>query len=196
MRKSYRELARQRREEDILGIAAHLIRENGYHSLNMDELSEHVGISKSTLYQHFRSKEEMVQRVINNSFSQIEAHLHSIDGEPLDRLESLLRYVLADSQKPGGFTGAFVRGEVVSFFRDDAVIIDQMRDMHIHLSQLIHEGKERGQIRADLSEALIVGSLFSMIGLLHAPMLVAEAHDTASIIDQIVHMWRRGISAD
>ena len=49
---SYKEIERQRREEDILHVAERLLLERGYGNLNMDELADAVGISKPTLYQH------------------------------------------------------------------------------------------------------------------------------------------------
>ena len=55
---SYKERSRLRREQDILRTAARMIRDNGYANLNMDDLADEVGISKPTLYQHFKGKDD------------------------------------------------------------------------------------------------------------------------------------------
>ena len=43
----------QNRERDIVLTAARIIHTDGFSRLNVDDLAKKVGISKSTLYQHF-----------------------------------------------------------------------------------------------------------------------------------------------
>ncbi len=71
-RHSYRDVERQRREKDILECAGKLLAERGYADLNMDDLAEAVGISKPTLYQHFKSKEDLVTQVVFQSYETME----------------------------------------------------------------------------------------------------------------------------
>lgn len=48
------------REERILGIARQQVLSQGYHGLNMDRIAEQIGVSKGTIYNHFRCKEEII----------------------------------------------------------------------------------------------------------------------------------------
>lgn len=50
----------------ILDHAARLLRGNGYHQTSLREIAEAVGIRKASLYHHFRSKEEIVEAVVND----------------------------------------------------------------------------------------------------------------------------------
>ncbi|SFC01737.1 DNA-binding transcriptional regulator, AcrR family [Bosea sp. CRIB-10] len=50
----------------ILDHAARLLRSNGYHQTSLREIAEAVGIRKASLYYHFRSKEEIVEAVVND----------------------------------------------------------------------------------------------------------------------------------
>src|SRR5688572_26251872 len=79
-KQSYKEREKQRREEEILTSAERLLMERGYANLNMDELAEYVGLSKPTLYQHFKSKEELAARVFMRGFEETESFL----AQPLD----------------------------------------------------------------------------------------------------------------
>ena len=46
--------------ERILGAAYELFSHRGVHDVGVDELVEHAGVAKATLYKHFRSKDELV----------------------------------------------------------------------------------------------------------------------------------------
>jgi TetR/AcrR family transcriptional regulator, cholesterol catabolism regulator len=52
--------APQSRRDQILGAAAQLIAEHGYHKTSMDAIALAVGIHKASLYHHFESKEAIV----------------------------------------------------------------------------------------------------------------------------------------
>ncbi|MBN2511257.1 MAG: TetR/AcrR family transcriptional regulator [Spirochaetales bacterium] len=53
-----------KKREDILDGAIAAFREYGYETVNMDQIAGKSGASKRTLYNHFSSKEELLQAVI------------------------------------------------------------------------------------------------------------------------------------
>ena len=46
--------------EHIINTAIELFREYGYHATGVDRIIDEAGVSKKTLYTHFRSKEELL----------------------------------------------------------------------------------------------------------------------------------------
>jgi len=46
--------------EQLINTAIELFREHGYHGTGIDKIVEKAGVSKKTLYTHFRSKEELL----------------------------------------------------------------------------------------------------------------------------------------
>src|SRR5689334_482556 len=94
-KQSYKERERNRREEEILATAERLLVERGYANLNMDELADVVGISKPTLYQHFKSKDELAAQVFLRGYYATEKFLaEPLDGPAIERLKSLTRWWL------------------------------------------------------------------------------------------------------
>src|SRR5215468_5145452 len=92
---SYKEIERQRREEEILTIAERLLMERGYENLNMDELAEEVGISKPTLYQYFNSKDELIAQALIHMIGKMEDFFsETTENSPLEQLEQFLRKML------------------------------------------------------------------------------------------------------
>src|SRR4051794_24864006 len=91
----YKEREKGRREHEILLNARRLIRESGYSALNMDDLADAVGISKPTLYQHFKSKEDLITHVLISGMEEIEADVCATDEKsPLACLKMGLRTIL------------------------------------------------------------------------------------------------------
>src|SRR5579859_8078369 len=92
---SYKEQEKQRREQEILQKASQLLIERGYSDLNMDELADMVGISKPTLYQHFKSKEELVSQVVIHSFDAIqEQFAQTVKGTPIEQLKQVFQWIV------------------------------------------------------------------------------------------------------
>ncbi len=53
-------MPRPSRREHLIETAITLFCEHGYHATGIDRLLETAGVSKKTMYQHFRSKEELI----------------------------------------------------------------------------------------------------------------------------------------
>src|SRR5947207_3100951 len=92
---SFKERERQRREQEILRVASQLLTERGYSNLNMDDLADVVGISKPTLYQHFKSKEDLVSQVLIESYTAMQAQIsETLTGTPLEKITKLFRHIV------------------------------------------------------------------------------------------------------
>jgi AcrR family transcriptional regulator len=194
-KKSYQERVRERREQDILRAASHLIHQHGYSNFSMDGLADEVGISKSTLYQHFNSKEDMVRRVVLKGFMRMQDYMDDADGEPIDCLESLMRYLLQSAHAPDGFATTLVRDEVMALFRHHPEIRQQTQKAYTHLNQWIDSARQQGQIRDDLANAVVVSTMFGMISVLDTPAsILDDPLSSDAIIDQAVSIWRQGVS--
>lgn len=52
--------------EKILAAAMRLFAENGYHATSVRQIAQEVGFRESSLYNHFHSKDEILQTVLSN----------------------------------------------------------------------------------------------------------------------------------
>ena len=59
-------MPRPSRREHIINIAIRLFREHGFHSTSIDKIIIEAEVSKKTLYNHFRSKDELILAVLRN----------------------------------------------------------------------------------------------------------------------------------
>lgn len=59
-------LSKEKRREQIKGIALKLFIDNGYSTTTMDEIVQAVGISKGGMYHHFSNKEEIFLELLKD----------------------------------------------------------------------------------------------------------------------------------
>jgi AcrR family transcriptional regulator len=84
--------ARSRRE--ILDVAKRLLAERGYTGMTVSRLSEMAGLSTSSIYWHFGSKDGVLAAVVEQGLQEFFAkrpRAADFDGEPLDRMAQMLK---------------------------------------------------------------------------------------------------------
>lgn len=90
---SLKEKQREERVALIREAAYALLNEKGYYDTSMDEIAARVGISKGTLYLHFKSKEELVFNIVDeeiNRFFLIVDEIMQRNSSVQSRLEQIL----------------------------------------------------------------------------------------------------------
>lgn len=81
---------------DIIDAAALLFHERGYHSTSMEDIAEHVGLAKPTLYHYFRGKDEILLEIHTAMIEVIlESHERRLPGGP-GRWAELLKGMMGD----------------------------------------------------------------------------------------------------
>lgn len=159
-----------RTRRSILEAAAHLASTDGLEGLSIGRLAEHVGISKSGLYAHFRSKEQLQLETIQTAGDIYMAQI----VEPALALPPGRRRLLAlcdnffDFLARGDFPGgcffmaaaldpARLRGHVRQ------MLADQQREWLELVEQCAREAQELSEIRTDLTPRQIAFDIESFL---------------------------------
>ena len=186
-KQSYKEQERQRRENEILRVAGEMLAERGYANLNMDELAEVVGISKPTLYQHFKSKEDLITQVIATNmknFSQFAAD--SMEGTPLERLTTMMRVMAKGRYKSTQLWGALNSESLWKAFRDNPTLIEQRNKFSERLFTMIDDAKAAGEISDALPTPLVARIVFCLQAAITDKHRLPEAVMTDAELDEVV----------
>ncbi|MCP5111061.1 MAG: TetR/AcrR family transcriptional regulator, partial [bacterium] len=87
------------RRTELLDIAQGLFVQNGYDSTPVSAILEAAGVAKGTFYHYFRSKEDLLDALVERMIELILTSMHaSINAEGLDGIEKLKAYFRASSQ--------------------------------------------------------------------------------------------------
>ena len=79
----------------IQQVAIELFTEHGYEATSLREIAEHLGVTKAALYYHFKSKDEIVQSLVDDQGALIEKLIEWAQEQPRTyemRREFLRRY--------------------------------------------------------------------------------------------------------
>ena len=88
---SQRDAAKNERRERIVDAAAALVREVGFDSVNMPQIAERAGVAPATLYNLFKTKSAIFQRVFDLDFQDFQKRVGSLQATgALDRLFAAL----------------------------------------------------------------------------------------------------------
>jgi len=80
----------------IQQIAVELFTEHGYEGTSLREIAERLGVTKAALYYHFKSKEDIIQSLVEDYQRQMDSLVDLARSEPRTaetRREILARYV-------------------------------------------------------------------------------------------------------
>ena len=83
--------------EKILHKATDLFLHRGFKSVTMDDLANEMGISKKTIYSHFKNKNVLVKATTDVLFCNICDGVDAIraqDGNPIEELYSIKKFVM------------------------------------------------------------------------------------------------------
>jgi AcrR family transcriptional regulator len=170
--------------ERILQHGLALMSQAGLTGVTLGMLAEQVGMSKSGLFAHFRSKEDvqigLLRYMAQFATAQVVQPAMSAD-EGLPRLQALVCNWFGWAQRaglPGGCpvaAGLFEFDDVEGAVRNEILAMErQWRDL---LTQLVQQAIERGHLRQDLDVEQFVWELCGIYLMHHAAQRFLRAAD-------------------
>ena len=154
----------------IIAAAAEAFDAHGYAATTVDEVAAKAGISKGSIYNYFRSKEELFEQVFLAVVSGLEADALQIFREPFPASEKLTRLLdfRCESMDQSKGVGRLVlefwataareqRGQLATTLRG---MYDRWREQVAGvLSEGVAQGEFRSEVNLPLAAALIVALL-------------------------------------
>ncbi|MFD0785566.1 TetR/AcrR family transcriptional regulator [Micromonospora azadirachtae] len=111
-------------EERILTTAAKLFYTHGLRGVGIDQVIAESGVAKSTLYVHFRTKEELIaaylRRTDDSWMAQLQAAAERAGDRPADQLVGLFDALLDAFDRHGFFGCPFVSAAVETSLDSEA----------------------------------------------------------------------------
>ena len=90
--------APQERRLEIIETAEKLFREKGYSNTSIEAIIQEMGVAKGTFYYYFKSKEDVLQAIVDHTLDQIVAMAEQVaNDESMDALTKM-ELILSNSQ--------------------------------------------------------------------------------------------------
>jgi AcrR family transcriptional regulator len=150
--------------ESLLGVAVKLFNERGYDGTSMEDLSRKLGITKSAIYHHVPSKQELLRLAVNRALDglfELTEELSSVPGRAVDRLEHLVRGSVLVLHDRLPFVTLLLRVRGNTKVERDA--LTRRREFDRIVTDLVAEAIEEGDLRPDIDPATAGRLLFGMV---------------------------------
>lgn len=152
-------------QQGILAVAVAAFNEYGYDATSIGMLAERLGLSKSAIYHHFGSKDEILDRALDSALSSLEAVVEDqprdAGGGAAERLERVLRgavHVLVD-QLPAVTLLLRVRGNT----EVERTALSRRRTFDRRITALVSAAQDEGALRDDIDASVAARLTFGMI---------------------------------
>src|SRR6266513_3218700 len=149
---------------------------HGFGSVTMDDLAEELGISKITLYAHFPGKFDLLEAVLADKLTGVEATLKEVTRAHPDDFPATLRDLLAGTQRElDEIKPSFVRDmrqKAPEVFK----LVERRRAALIqrYFGKFFVEGQRAGMVRKDVPVKLIIEILLATVQSILNPAKMEE----------------------
>lgn len=198
-RLSFKDQAFQLREDAILDAATRILAGKGFDLMTMDDVAGDVGISKPSLYKHFKSKDELVGaamiRLIDGALVFLDALPQELTA--LKRLRSMLEWALNVRLKGGLPFLPSTSPQVRDMLTRNLRYVTRVVKLNGILKGLVVEAKSAGDLDSNLPDEVI---LFSYYARTCDPAIeylrIYAKMDDQAIVSHMLDVCFHGICAD
>jgi len=170
--------------------------QHGFRGVTMDDLATEMGMSKKTLYVHFKSKMELVQAVMVAKLSQFQREMTEIfSDDPEMFVETLHRLLACGQSHAREVTPTFVR----DLMRESPELIEAMKARRRAViaqtfGRLLKVGQEANFIRKDITVEALIAILLGATDAVATPQNVtARGVSPGTVITEILSVFLHGV---
>ncbi|MGI8615113.1 MAG: TetR/AcrR family transcriptional regulator [Nocardioidaceae bacterium] len=166
----------------LLEVAVQVFIARGYDGTSMEHLAQASGLSKSSIYHHVASKEQLLRLALERAVGPLFAVAEESaarEGRAIDRLEHVVRrevHVLIE-QLPYVTLLLRVHGNTAT----ERWALERRREFDRFVADLVARAAHEGDIRDDLDAGIVTRLLFGMINSLvewyHPAAELTKRHD-------------------
>ncbi|MFS4493036.1 TetR/AcrR family transcriptional regulator [Maribacter sp. 2308TA10-17] len=159
---------KQFNEEEVLNKAMELFWEKGFHATSMQDLVNHLGINRASIYDTYGGKNELFDKAFQNYRDISLASLKDIfDSESYVKrgFRKLFQMVIDDVKTKSCQKGCFVVNTITELVPGDEVLREKLRQNSENTEHLfasyIQNGIDDGNIKASKNPQSIAFALFT-----------------------------------
>ncbi|HWU45505.1 MAG TPA: TetR/AcrR family transcriptional regulator [Humibacter sp.] len=181
-------------QRGILEVAVAAFNEFGYDATSIGVLAERLGLSKSAIYHHVASKDELLRLALDEALNGLEGVLREPgghDGSAAERLAHVLRgavHVLID-RLPYVTLLLRVRGNT----EVERAALARRRAFDRAVTALVVEARDEGSLRADIDARIVTRLLFGMINSIVEWYRPGGAEDADQLADDVLAVALDGL---
>jgi AcrR family transcriptional regulator len=195
---SFRDRQRQFRQDAILEATHELLAQKGFVAMTMDDVAQRVGIAKGSLYQHFKSKEELLAAVLISFMDRISTFIENLPTKQraIDRLKQTYRRAI-ELRFQQGFPDLFnAKLAVKDVLIKNGTYVTSSDRMWEALERLFDDAKREGSITTGIPTEVLVYSAIARVRDSELDSLIDTGRISREVLsDFLIQMFFEGITA-
>jgi AcrR family transcriptional regulator len=180
----------------VVAGAVEVFNERGYAGARMEDVARHLGISKSAIYHHVSSKEELLRLALDDALDRLFALADGVAGRDVsavDRLEELVRGSVRVLSERQPYVKLLLR--LHGNTRVERAALARRRAFDGTVAALVKQAVADGTVRPDVDPAITSRLLFGTVNSLVEWYRPRSATDHIDIADAVVRVTFDGLRA-
>ncbi|HEX3605682.1 MAG TPA: TetR/AcrR family transcriptional regulator [Candidatus Dormibacteraeota bacterium] len=180
--------------QSLLAVAVEVFNLRGYDGTSMEDLAQACGITKSSIYHHVRSKEELLRLAVSRALDMLNAVLEEAEtreGRAIDRLEHMVRGSIRVVVEELPYVTLLLR--VRGNTRAEQWALQRRREFDNRLSQIVGEAAADGDLRDDLDPRLTTRLLFGMVNSMVEWYSPSRGGSSVDLADSVMRLALDGL---
>jgi TetR/AcrR family transcriptional regulator, fatty acid metabolism regulator protein len=149
-------VSQEEKRRQILEAAVRAFAKKGYHACRVGEIAEEAGVAYGLVYHYFGSKEEVLQTIFRDTWTQMLARIDELEAEG-DPASEQVRKVTALLLRTWRRDPDLVRVLVREVTRSPEQLQQQIKEIgHAYeaLERIVRRGQKSGEFRAEIDPKL------------------------------------------
>jgi AcrR family transcriptional regulator len=180
--------------DSLLAVSVQVFTERGYDGTSMENLSQASGLSKSSLYHHIDSKEQLLRLALQRALDPLLASTReegATTGPAVDRLRYIIRRDVEILAARLPYVTLLLR--VHGNTETERWALEQRRGFDKIVAGLVQDAIDEGDVRADVDARTISRLMFGTINSTVEWYRPTVDHASGALADQICSMIFDGI---
>lgn len=180
--------------DGLLSVSVEVFMKKGFDGTTMEDLSRRLGISKSGIYHHVASKDELLERAVGRALDGLERAVEStrgLDTGPMAKLEHLVResVMVLFAERPFVALLLRVRGNT----KVERRALERRKTFDHYAAELVREAAAAGAVRPHLDPDVTARLLFGMVNSLVEWARPLDPSESSVLADAVAGMAFEGI---
>jgi len=172
--------------ESVIRASVALFNEQGYDATSVSDLTRRLGVTKSALYHHVDSKEQILEVALEDALGGLERALEDAlrSSTASERLSAIIRgaVTVLTERQPQVTLLLRLRGNSPL----EQAALDRRRRFDHRVTQLVRDAQAEGLVRTDLDAGVATRLVFGMINSVVEWYRTDGAVDPALLADEVL----------
>jgi TetR/AcrR family transcriptional regulator, fatty acid metabolism regulator protein len=149
-------VSQEEKRRQILEAAVRAFARKGYHACRVGEIAEEAGVAYGLVYHYFGSKEEVLQTIFRETWTQMLARIGELEAEgdpPHEQVRKVTALILRTWIRDRDLVRVLVR-EVTRSPEQLQQQIDEIGHAYEALERIVRRGQESGEFRREIDPQL------------------------------------------